>query len=316
MTQSQPVKLPPPYDSSLKALFGEEAAEILPHLIPGTELLHDHNIEIDRSQLKADLVYNTLYKGLPHVLNMELQTDEDDKMHFRLLQYHANLLAKYEKPVLSVVLYPFERKVPLPPYKEMSGDEELLNWKYRVLGLYDMEAEQFRREQAFCMYSLLPAMKGINAALLIQTLQDMRQHYPTEKMKHHLDRFWKMLQKSVTISVEDKARVEEALQMQYDWFIDTVPEVIERVEQAEKRGEAKGKVEGEERGIAKGEVRALQQVVLDVVQDLFPDMVDFAQIEVSLIQQPARLRQLLRDINRATDEPAVIRAFKAAKQPG
>src|SRR5579884_1971296 len=241
MAQSQPLKLPPPYDSSLKALFGEEAAEILPHLIPGTELLHDHNIEIDRSQLKADLVYNVKYRGLPHVLNMELQTEGDDEIHLRLLQYHINLHAKYKKPVLSVILYPFEENVPIPPYREMSGDEELLNWKYRVLGLYNMEAERFRREQAICMYSLLPAMKGVNAAMLIQTLDDMKQHYTTEAMKHHLERFWKMLQKSVTISAEDKARVEEELQMQYDWFIDTVPEVIERVEQAKKSGKEEGK---------------------------------------------------------------------------
>src|SRR5215471_1754874 len=133
-----------PYDGTLKTLFGDEAAEILPQLLPGTELLHDQNIEIDRTTLKADLVYNTRYKGLPHILNMELQTDEDDKMHLRLLQYHANLLEKYEKPVLSVVLYPFERKVPIPPFKEMSGDEALLIWKYLVIGLYNLEAERFR----------------------------------------------------------------------------------------------------------------------------------------------------------------------------
>ena len=72
---AQPLKEAPIYDSTLKMLFGDEAADILPLLIPGTELLHDHNIEIDRSQLRADLVYNILYKGLPHILNMELQTD-------------------------------------------------------------------------------------------------------------------------------------------------------------------------------------------------------------------------------------------------
>jgi hypothetical protein len=158
--KAHPQKRVHPYDRTLKALFGDEAAEILPQLLPGTELLHDQNIEIDRTTLKADLVYNTHYKRLPHILNMELQTDEDDKMHLRLLQYHANLLEKYEKPVLSVVLYPFERKVPIPPFKEMSGDEALLIWKYLVIGLYNLEAERFRREQAFCMYSLLPAYEG------------------------------------------------------------------------------------------------------------------------------------------------------------
>lgn len=312
---ARPQKHVHPYDGTLKALFGDEAAEILPLLLPGTELLHDHNIEIDRTTLKADLVYNTLYKGLPHILNMELQTDEDNKMHLRLLQYHANLLEKYEKPVLSVIVYPFERKVPIPPFREMSGEEALLIWKYRVIGLYNLEAGRFRREQAFCMYSLLPAMKGVNVAMLVQTLHDIKQRYPAEKMKHHLDRFWKMLQKSVTISKEDKARVEKELQMQYDWFIDTVPEVIERVTHAEKRGESKGKaeglIEGEEKGKLEGELQGLHQIVLDAVQVRFPPLLLFAQVQVNIITQPAQLRKLTLDLMQAPDEAAAIRLLTA-----
>jgi hypothetical protein len=308
-------KTAPVYDGTLKALFGSDAAEILPILLPGTELLHDQNIELDRSQLRADLVYNILYDRLPHILNMELQTDEDTKMHLRLLQYHTNLHVKYELPVLSVVLYPFELNIPEPPYQELSGDRVLLNWEYGVIALYRQEAELYRRKQAFCMYSLLPAMKGVNAEMLIQTLQEMKQYYPTEAMKHHLDRFWKMLQKSITISPEDKERVEEELRMQFDWFIDTVPEVIERVQQAEKRGEAKGEAKGEARGEAKGkvagELQALRQMVLDVVQVHFPSLLLFAQTQVNVITQPVQLRKLALDLMQAQDEATAIRLLTA-----
>jgi hypothetical protein len=96
--------------------------------------------------------HNVLYNELPHILNMELQTDEDTKMHLRLLQYHINLHAKYELPVLSVVLYPFELHIPEPPYQELSGDRVLLSWEYGVIALYKREAEQFLHKQAFCMY--------------------------------------------------------------------------------------------------------------------------------------------------------------------
>jgi hypothetical protein len=311
---AKPLRQAPVYDSTLKALFGDEAAEIVPRLIPGTELLHDHNIEIDRSQLRADLVYNVKYRGLLHILNMELQTDEDEHMHLRLLQYHINLHAKYEKPVISVVLYPFELKVPVPPYKEMSGDEALLIWKYLVIGLYNLEAEQFRHQQAFCMYSLLPAMKGVNAKMLIQTLREMKQHYTTEEMEHHLDRFWKMLQKSITISPEDKSRVEEELQMQFDWFIDTVPEVIERVEQAEKRGKAEGLVEGRVEGRVEGELQALRRTAMHVIQTRFPALLAFAQVQINGITQPAQLDKLVVDLMQAPDEVTAIRLLSATGQ--
>jgi hypothetical protein len=61
-------------------LLGDEVAEILPNLLPGSEFIGEQNIEIDRTTLKADLVYNVQYRGNPHVLNMELQTDTDNEV--------------------------------------------------------------------------------------------------------------------------------------------------------------------------------------------------------------------------------------------
>lgn len=46
------------YDSALKSLLGDEVAEILPNLLPGSQYVSEQNIEIDRTTLKADLVYN------------------------------------------------------------------------------------------------------------------------------------------------------------------------------------------------------------------------------------------------------------------
>jgi hypothetical protein len=48
------------YDSALKSLLGDEVAEILPNLLPGSEYVSEQNIEIDRTTLKADLVYNIM----------------------------------------------------------------------------------------------------------------------------------------------------------------------------------------------------------------------------------------------------------------
>jgi hypothetical protein len=66
----------------------------------------------------------------------------------------------------------------------------------------------------------------------------------------------------------------------FDWFIDTLPEVIERVKQAEKRGRA----EGEARGLLKGEERGMLEearlTVQDVVQARFPRLLPFAEVQV------------------------------------
>jgi flagellar biosynthesis/type III secretory pathway protein FliH len=101
----------------------------------------------------------------------------------------------------------------------------------------------------------------------------------------------------------------------FDWFIDTVPQVVEHVQQAEKRGKEEGKVEGKiegkVEGKAEGELQALRQVVLDTVEDRFPDLVDLAQTEVIAATQPQLLHKLIRDLNKTSD---VIKVFQMLKQ--
>jgi hypothetical protein len=191
------------YDSALKSLPGDEVAEILPSLLPGSQYVSEQNIEIDRTTLKADLVYNIKYRGLPHVLNMELQTDADEDMPIRMLKYHVGLLDKHRKPIISMVMYPFETKVPETPFKEMSGDEWLLQLNYKVLLLWKLEAQQFVQDHVVGMYALLPAMKGATAPMLLQAIKEMELKYKFPQLGHHLIRFRTVLRRSKTLSEQD-----------------------------------------------------------------------------------------------------------------
>ena len=57
MTQHQP------YDHALKSLMGDHAAEIIPQLLPDTEVIREQNVEIKRELLRADLVYLVNIQG-------------------------------------------------------------------------------------------------------------------------------------------------------------------------------------------------------------------------------------------------------------
>ncbi len=283
---------PQEYDNSLKALFGREAREILPNLIEECILLDERNVELDRTMLRPDLVYTVDYKGEPHTLNMELQTRAEKTIDIRVLRYHVGLLAKYGLPVLSVILYPFETTLPEPPFEEKGADEVLLSLKYRDLPLWKMEAQSYVHKRAICMYTLLPAMKGVTAPMLIQALAEMKQHYDNQQFGHHLVRFGKILRRSGTLYEQDKEIVQEELRMQYayDWFLDENEDVQERVA----RGEARGEI--------KGEIRALRQMVLDVMQVRYPSLIEQAREQVNLISDPADLRRLAIQIFAAPDE--------------
>ena len=284
------------FDQTLKALFGKEVADILPLLVPEARVLDEQNIELDRTTLKADLVYKASYKGQPHIINMELQTARDGIMEMRLLMYHAGLLLKYRLPVLSVVLYSFETAVPEPPFMEVGADGTLLTFVYKVLALWKLDAQEFVRMRAVCLYTLLPAMQRATAPLLKQALKEMKQHYPRQQLGHHLLRFHRIMSRSGTMTMQDKREIEEELQMEYayDWFLDENPEVLERVDKGEKRGE----------------IRGLQRSALTILKQRFPTLVAQAQPGIEQITSSDELDRLISLLALASNEVEVRRVLR------
>ncbi|MGH2481927.1 MAG: hypothetical protein ACRDHW_19920, partial [Ktedonobacteraceae bacterium] len=185
MTQHQP------YDHALKSLMGDHAAEIIPQLLPNTEVIREQNVEIKREMLRADLVYLVKYRGETHTLNLELQTNADEDMALRILRYHVELLIAYRLPVLSVVLYLFEANIPESPFRETSGSakEELLTLHYQILTLWTLDAREYVEKRLIVMYTFLPAINNATASLLIQALEEMKHHYTQPEFVRHASRF-------------------------------------------------------------------------------------------------------------------------------
>ena len=271
-----------PYDHALKSLLGDEAAQILPRLLEGLELIGEQNIEIDRTTLKADLVYNVLYKRRPHILNMELQTGSDKEMPKRLLQYHVGLHARHDLPVISMVMYPFETSIPVSPYREESADGDVLTFHFKVLALCKWTAIPFVQDRVIPMYTLLPAMKNVSVPMLVQALKDMKHYYTRERFSHHLARFIRILQRSKSLSEEEKQTMRSELNQNYDSFIDENPDVQERV--------------------AQGEAKGAQKIVTSIVEVRFPTLAELAQQRVANIQSLEKLDQLAKQIATASDE--------------
>ncbi|HEX6551702.1 MAG TPA: hypothetical protein VF026_02985, partial [Ktedonobacteraceae bacterium] len=142
-----------PYDSALKSLLDDQASEMLPEILPECTLLGEQNAEIARTNLRPDLVYLIQYRREHHILNLELQTNADSDMTYRMLLYHVELFGKYRLPVISMVMYPFETSLTEPIFREESGSEILLEFHHRVLRLWTLEAEQYIRNRVVSMYT-------------------------------------------------------------------------------------------------------------------------------------------------------------------
>jgi hypothetical protein len=146
-----------------------------------------------------------------------------------------------------------------------------------------MEALPFLQGHVVCMYTLLPAMKGITAAMLLQALEEMKQHYTRSKLGDHLVRFQKILRRSTTISAQDRTIMEATLKTyEYDSLMDDSPKV--------------------QQSLMKGKVLGAQQMLVHVVETRFPSLVETAEQLVTQINSVEALNILATQIIKAPDE--------------
>lgn len=300
-----------PYDSTLKGLFGEQAAWIIPYLLPMAELKGDpldaeHNIEINRTTLKADLLYEAFYKWRHVILIVELQTKHDPDLQRRLMAYHGSLHLEHNKPVLILVIYLFEEGPEDLSYQDDCQDEVLATIHPKVIRLRDLDSESIVREHQLSLYTLLPATKRPEVHLLKQAIAEMHEHYNEQQFINNITWFTCIMDRTKTMSDEEKHIIEEVLQVQYqvDPLIRENPRIMAIVAEGKAEGKAEGRAEG------------LQEAILDLVSDRFPTLV-VSQIQQAIAptQDAELLKKFLRQLVRASDEKEVYASLAQCFPP-
>ena len=244
---------PQVYDSSLKTLLEGLADQVLPELVSGVEVEAELNDEVLKPPLRADRVYTVLWRGVPCILHVELETKANANIACRLLEYNAILYKKHKEPVVSVVIYPFRVKLPKVPLRIFVGSEEIHTFRYRVIALWKLRARSYLNRGVVGMYALLPTMRGATHELLKQALDEMKAFYGENlrRLAEQILLFDTFLQRSDTLSIVDKYKVQEYLDM-FDSLLD------------ESRFVKKKAAEAEAKGRAEGEIETLRQVIVEI----------------------------------------------------
>src|SRR5579884_718568 len=179
-----------PYDTLLKSLFEGQEEQIVPYFLEGARYLATLNVEVIRNPLRVDRVYLILYRGEEHILHIEFESGSNPTMASRLLDYHGYLHHKYQKPVISIIVYPFETKMAESPFKEKSRGRDMLIFYFDVLPLWKLKAKDYLNDHAVIMYALLPTMHGANAELLLEAIDEMVQYYGEDSTKLGCELLW------------------------------------------------------------------------------------------------------------------------------
>jgi predicted transposase YdaD len=290
-----------PYDNDTKALFGQDGARIVPELVVGAEVVAAHNVEVDRSKLKVDLVFRIIYQGILAILNIELQSGEDSNMGSRLLQYLVGLHDFYKLPVISVVIYLFRCEVVRPPYVIERGDRTSIVFNYDVIKWWEVDGQNIVDRHAVHLYTLLPATDKLSVELLRKALHEMSQVYARHELAYRFGWFYHILRRTDTMSEQDKHIIEKELKMQfnYDVWINDDPIVRSMLAERELKGEARGKAEGE----TWGAISATRENILSLLTARFSAaLAAQAQPAITSIQSIDMLRMLFQQLLRLPDE--------------
>jgi hypothetical protein len=310
------------YDNVLKSLIEGREQEVLPNFLEGATFLEVVNIEVLRTPLRVDKVYKVWYRDAKHILHLEFESGSDNKIGYRLLSYHTYYLEQFEIPIITVVVYPFPVKEAGSPFREISGDEEILKFHFRTMCLWKLSASTYVREHIIGMYALLPTMQDASQDLLLQSIEEMITYYAGDntQLAQQLKWLGVLLRRSELVPVKDKAVVQERLNM-WNNLLDEDPYLQSRIaqaaekaaEKAAKQGLQQGLQQGLEKGRAEGEaegaLNASRQLVLELVEARFPGLKSFAEQRVLKMRKPESLRRLIGQIAVAPDEETARRTL-------
>jgi hypothetical protein len=145
--------------------------------------------------------------------------------------------------VISIIVYPFETTMAQSPLQELSGEETILTFYFRVFPLWRVSAKKYVQEHIVPMYALLPAMQGANAQLVVQAISEMVQYYQDDNDKLAREIRWMgiILRRADIIPLEEKRIIEERLSM-FDDLMEKDPK-MRRIRAESARREEKWKEE-------------------------------------------------------------------------
>jgi|SRR5579859_743193 len=279
------------YDNVLKRLVEKQAASIIPLLLgpEALEVVEELNIEVLIPPRRTDRAYKTRSEDRLEVLDLEFETTASTKTDKRLLIYHAILLEKYDLPVTSLLIYPFEEPVVTSPLVEMKGSKEILRFSYQTLYLPNLNAHSFVEQGAIPVYGLLPAMGQVSDELLLQAIEEMIQYYQEddELLRDELLCFTVLLRRAQPLPEVQFARVLRRIHM-FDQLLEEDPWVKEKVAE----------------GAAKGEAKGASKELLRLVQGRYPALLHLAKARATKGEPLDVLDALIEQLWAASDEQA------------
>jgi predicted transposase YdaD len=293
------------WDSIVKRLIGTHPGQYASWLLTQAlaaaqtvQFLATLNIELEARHLLADGLLKVLIDGKEAILHLEFQSERDDTIGRRMLEY--NLLAEhqYGLPVCSIVVYLRKRAVIPTPHVCLFLDGGVTyTFHFRVIELWEQSAQAILDLGLEGLLPLLPLTKGGKQREIIEIMIDRlkgdRDLLALAEMVGGLaftdeaEKTWFKRRFAVFQDILKDSWVYQELKQTYE-------------EQGLQQGLQRGLQQGLQRGLEQG-LQSHRQAVVEIVTRRFPELVELASQQVAQQTNLERLRVLLVDIASAAN---------------
>lgn len=283
----------------------------MPEILEDAVYVEELTIEVIPMPKRMDGAHWITHRGKKKPLNIEFQSGPEPRLIRRMGVYHAILCYDYDCEAVSLLVYVFRCDLEESPF-----EEDGLRFPLYILGMWTLDGRSYVEKHVMCMYTMLPTMGNVDAALLLQSIDEMVQYYKRNQAKLARCLLWftTFLDRTDTVTREDKLEVEKRLSnfehlLEESQWAQRHRAIWEKqaTEKALVKGEQIGIDKGEQIGIDKGILKGLQEAVMQVISTRFPTLVSRAQPQVQQIKRVEDLKQLLTQLLVANDEAAAIK---------
>lgn len=249
------------YDTTFKDLFPD--VKVLFKLLTNSDVISIENIEYASvKQRRADLVARLANQGLLH---LELQSDNDDKMLWRELEYCGLISQRYQQVPLQIVLYVGANQARF----ETEINTTDLKYCYHLIDIKELDCTALLESQSLSdnLLALLGKLKNKETAM--QQVMFRIAQLPTKKRADMLEKLAILAGLRPT---ELPPLIEKEKNMAISINLEENPIFAEIFDRYTKRGEQRG----EQRGIKIGEQRGESMLLRRQLEKRFGELPQWA----------------------------------------
>jgi predicted transposase YdaD len=260
-------------DQSFKRLFLWQVDALLKWLIGNVQDIRPVSTDLaTERQLLPDTLYLAIFEGILCLINVEIQSEPDDEIPYRLYIYAARARHQYKLPVISIVIWVFDRgTVPTPPYRMEVGSWYAGEWNYHSIKLYEQSPQTLLDAGIAGLLPLVPLAKDATDADAEAAMLKLKQETPSEEAKSLGALLAIFLAHTRDDTSLARQLYERIFMANVDNFIETNPLLHDVWERMIAKGEAQGEARGMRLAIQKmleGRLGPLSEDMLEALNRL------------------------------------------------